>query len=144
MRNTEIFWNLVKEIGWGTKSTNSKNLKRRLHKEYNQEFLDAMKDIAVRQRRALAMIMDEFALKETGSISSYWNVSDDGFWDLTAHIVGLGKEVYDFICKNPIYAKTIKYEENFEYMFNKERDYSNAVTPSEGAIIEDENPTKDD
>ena len=72
MRNTEIFWNLVKEIGWGTKSTNSKNLKRRLHKEYNQEFLDAMKDIAVRQRRALAMIMDEFALKETGSISSYW------------------------------------------------------------------------
>ena len=130
MRNTEIFWNLVNEIGWGTKTTDNKMIKRTLHKEYNQEFLDAMKDIAVRQRRALATIMDEHALKETGSIASYWGVSDDSFWDLTSHIVGLGKEVYDFICKNPIYAKTIKYEENFEYMFNEERDYSNAVTPS--------------
>ena len=120
MRNTEIFWNLVEEIGWGTKTTDTKKLKRTLRREYNEEFINAMKDNAVRQRRALATIMDEHALKETGSIASYWGVSDDSFWDLTAHIVGLGKEVYDFICKNPIYAKTIKYKENFEYIFNEE------------------------
>ena len=130
MRNTEIFWNLVKEIGWGTKTTDTKIIKRTLNREYNEEFIKSMKDIAIRQRRALATIMDEHALKETGSIGSYWGVSDDSFWDLTAHIVGLGKEVYDFICKNPIYAKTIKYSENFEYIFNEERDYSIAVTPS--------------
>jgi len=120
MRNTEIFWNLVEEIGWGTKTTDTKKLKRTLRREYNEEFINAMKDNALRQRRALATIMDEHALKETGSIASYWGVSDDSFWDLTAHIVGLGKEVYDFICKNPIYAKTIKYKENFEYIFNEE------------------------
>ena len=128
MRNTEIFWNLVKEIGWGTKTTDTKIIKRTLNREYNEEFIKSMKDIAIRQRRALATIMDEHALKETGSIGGYWGVSDDGFWDLTAHIVGLGKEVYDFICKNPIYAKTIKYKENFEYMFNEEYDYSKTVT----------------
>ena len=130
MRNTENFWALVEEIGWGTKTTDTKLIKRTLRKEYNEVFIKSMKDIAIRQRRALATIMDEHALKEAGSIGGYWNVSDDSFWDLTAHIVGLGKEVYDFICKNPIYAKTIKYKENFEYSFSEEHDYSNAVTPT--------------
>jgi hypothetical protein len=118
LRNIDIFWNLVKEIGWGTKTTDIDKLKNALNNEYNIEFLISMKDIAIRQRRALGTIMDEHALKETGSIASYWNVSDDGFWDLTAHIVGLGKEVYDYICRNPIYARTIAYAENFEYIFN--------------------------
>lgn len=132
MTNTDTFWKLVDEIGWGTKTTDKNKIKRTLNYEYNREFIEAMRNIAVRQRRALATIMDEFALKETGSISSYWGVSDDGFWDLTAHIVGLGKEVYDFICKNPIYAKTIKYQENFEYIFNEETKNNGIALPTEG------------
>jgi hypothetical protein len=141
MRNTEIFWNLVKEIGWGTKTTDNKMIKRTLRKEYNEEFIKSMKDIAVRQRRALATIMDEHALKETGNITGYWDVSDDSFWDLTAHIVGLGKEVYDFICKNPIYAKTIEYKENFEYCFSIKYDYSNAVTIAPSDPVGAETPS---
>ena len=47
-------------------------------------------------------------------------LSDDSFWDLTSHIVGLGKDVYISVLKEP---KTIEnylnsYKENFSYCFN--------------------------
>ena len=131
MRDTEIFWNFVAKVGWGTKTTDYKKLRRIFHKEYSPEFIRSMKEIAMEKRLELTAIMDRHAIKETGSIASYWGVGDDGFWDLTAHIVGLGKEMYDFVCKNPIYAKTINYTENFEYSFNIEREEKKYNTPIE-------------
>ena len=52
------------------------------------------------------------------------NIGDDGFSDLVAHAVGLGKDVYSAVLKNPkllmIPARENKYIENFTYSFHPE------------------------
>ena len=48
------------------------------------------------------------------------SVSDDGLWDLTAHIVGLGKEVYYKVVNDPVLIVNYKDDcvENFGYAFH--------------------------
>ena len=49
------------------------------------------------------------------------NISDDGFWDLCSHIVGLGESMYDLCIKYPEIAQILinDKKENFEYGFTK-------------------------
>ena len=118
MRDEITFWALLEEIGWGRKTLDYKEISKYLTRNYSPSYIKLMKQEAVEKRNNLSKIMTQLAIDVNGTEGGYWNTGDDGFWDLTAHIVGLGEKMYNFICENPIYAKTIKYKENFEYSLN--------------------------
>ena len=133
----KMFWKVVDDISWGTYNTDYMENRRILNKEHSLQFIHSMKMFAIQKRKELKIIMDDFAIKETGKSTNYWGVSDDGFWDLTAHIVGLGEKMYYFILENPIYAKSIKYSENFEYSFNFNEHKKIFEVPTQSDVAED-------
>lgn len=71
--------------------------------------------------------IDGFSLGKYGSTYEFLNIcfkhsiSDDGYWDLCAHIVGLGETIFNNVKKDPMFI--LKYEneyrENFEYIFSR-------------------------
>lgn len=127
----QMFWKLVDEMDWGNKDTKKDVIRKNLKNNYDAKYVKSMHDFAVKKRKELCVVMDDFAVEKTGHIGTYWGVGDDGFWDLSAHIVGLGEKMYNFIYENPIYAKSIKYRENFEYCFYIEKHKYIADTPEE-------------
>ena len=109
---------MIAKIGWGTKSVDYNKLRKKLnllfpnHRNILHSFVCAKKKI-------LKAKLDEFADKN-GNRRTYWGMGDDSFDDLTAHIIGLGKETYYKIMRNPILAKEIKYKESFMYVFHED------------------------
>ncbi len=109
-------WQIITELGWGTKSTDYKKLGAKLKTLYPNK-TEQVKTFVRAKQKMLMKKLDEFADKN-GDKRTYWKMGDDSFSDLTAHIVGLGKEKYSEVMKNPLVAKTIKYEESFLYVFH--------------------------
>lgn len=127
------FWSVVKTLDW-------KNLCKTNHKvRYEKAFqifrelgltpieIEGFHQIAIACRKVLQDKVEEYSLLEFGDRNKFpnnsgvLNVGDDGFWDLCAHIVGLGKKTYEAACDNP--EKILEYPdyvENFEYLFNSE------------------------
>jgi len=116
----EKMWNIINTIGWGVKTVNYKQIREFLKDNFNDDFIIRMKIFCVQKRKELASALDEY--EDKIGLSNYYGVGDDGFWDLTAHIVGLGKHWYYDTIKYPEIAKEIAdnymYKENFEYIFN--------------------------
>lgn len=118
----ERMWNIILNIGWGVKSTNYNYIRYNLWNTYTEKEINKISEFSRFKRKQLQNILKDYENKI--GIKSYYNVSDDGFWDLTAHIVGLGKQWYYLVIQNPDIAKDISdnhmYVENFEYIFNKQ------------------------
>lgn len=116
----EKMWDIINTIGWGVKTTNYTQIKNFLKDNYDKKIVIKLQLFCKEKRKKLINILDDYENKI--GISSYYGVSDDGFWDLTAHIVGLGKHWYYQVIENPEIAKEIAdnymYKENFEYIFN--------------------------
>lgn len=114
-------WDIIIDLGWGVKSTNYKLIRLSIYDRYSEKEINKLAEFSKFKRKELQNRLKEYE-KQIG-IPSYYNISDDGFWDLSAHIVGLGKEWYYLVMKNPEIAKDISdnhmYVENFEYIFNK-------------------------
>jgi hypothetical protein len=111
-------WHLIHILNWGL-DYNFKRCKLELKLALTPKEFNFLKDWVVAKRIALQKHLKTFAEGQGSGFT--WGVGDDGFWDLTAHIVGLGKEVYLATLKHPILAKTRAdehaYIENFEYSF---------------------------
>jgi hypothetical protein len=115
-----FFWSLVDGIGWGNKSKNDDDVEMFL-KDFPLSVVKKSLEIAIEKRKHLKVVLDEYE-KSKGK-GNYWGIGDDGYWDLRAHIVGLGKETYEKCLEDPEIAKKIADErsfiENFEYGFNR-------------------------
>lgn len=113
-------WNHIFNIGWGITSINTKYLKNYIKDNYTPKQIEQLKRFVKFKRKELQKILKEYEQKN--NLTNYFQVSDGGFWDLTAHIVGLGKERYYSVINNPEIAREISlnymYKENFEYIFN--------------------------
>lgn len=117
------FWLLIDDIGWGTKTTNKEEIGRNLESSYSEEYLRAFYWFVKCKRHILVGKLNKHSFQQTGNPYSYYGVGDDSFWDLTAHIVGLGKETFNRIAySDPEEAKTMAdngdFTENFEYIFH--------------------------
>jgi hypothetical protein len=116
----EKMWNYIFDIGWGIKTNNHKILRKTLPDKYSEKEIIQLKEFSVYKRRELQKVLNNYT-KINNLGYSYYHVSDDGFWDLTAHIVGLGKERYYSVVNDPSIAREISlnylYIENFEYSF---------------------------
>lgn len=110
------FWAEVEKIGWVTKTENTDEVKARLLREWPKEK-------TVRMRAVFRALMARL-YTTLGGVSG---VSDDGFSDLRAHIIGLGKVEYERVLYDPDLAQQRAnknaYTESFSYCLPYETDY---------------------
>ena len=114
----EKYWEVIGQIGWGTKCTKKEEVADIL-RPMDPVFVRRLYTFIVRKRNELTVAFDAYAMSKTGSIKNFWGVGDDGFWDLRSHIVGLGEILYYKCKEEPEIAKKIadtrQFIENFEY-----------------------------
>lgn len=122
------FWDVIGEINWrGLCKDKNHNKPYDISKERlnqitnnNDTWKYQIEDTAKAYRLILEEKLHEYSLKKYNNRYKFPIVSNDTLWDLTAHIVGCGKEVYNSVMR---YPQTIEdylneYVENFEYTFN--------------------------
>jgi hypothetical protein len=125
------FWKIVAKVGWGTKHTDydeGKKILMELLPEWDavDEFRSHLGDA----RRELVQAIEEWEDKQR----NYEGIGtgDDGFMDLTNHIVGLGKKEWKKTVANPkraykraraAYGSAAGYKESFSYCVPYESDY---------------------
>lgn len=118
-------WGIVENLGWGIESTDYKSIGKKLAIDY-PNYIERLSDFVQLKRELLVSRLNEYA-NERGSFRTYYGIGDDSFWDLTAHIVGLGQEKYFQIFENPEIAKKMVDErdfvENFQYIFRNAKEY---------------------
>lgn len=124
---TMSFWDVVEKINWEwlCKNTSKPHVKgKEILKglKLTDKRLNKLKETAQSYRRILENAVEEYSQKKYGNRHSWPHVSDDSFWDLTAHVVGLGENIYNDILAHPEKINTFvdnhSYKENFEYCFN--------------------------
>jgi len=114
MKTEKEFWKLVKKVDW--KSDNDYDrIKRYLLKNYTKEEIKDFSEIYSSFLDELYIRFEDNWLVEPGI-----SVSDDGWWDLRADVIGRGKDFYNNITVKTLQsmANNHDYEENFGYSFN--------------------------
>jgi hypothetical protein len=114
------YWGIINELDWGREFRGRwlfKKLGKQLASTHYSD-IEELEKFAKDKRKDLVSAIKIWEKKN----NIQFPCGDDGFWDLTAHIVGLGKEEYYKNLKNPKLAygraKADDYKENFEYVFN--------------------------
>jgi hypothetical protein len=135
------FWKLVAELNWGHKSdgphktTNYKVVKKTLMQKLTRSGVERFSATFSALRHDLYRKLDK-EVEGTG---------DDGFGDLLAHIIGLGKEEYERNLADPKLAQArvdkSRYVESFSYCIPYDDDYemldpSHHVARAKGVIKE--------
>lgn len=109
----EEFWKIVDSVGW---PTNTDFAKAKLMRQYDQSVMGEFAEMAGKKAAALLNALEAYEREVDGG--EYF-LSDDGASDMTMHVVGLGKEVYDKSLANPeLLAKRASqsdFEESFLY-----------------------------
>ena len=123
---TYNFWDIIKELDWVNlckDETKKPYIQARIKLDKivgnNDRWLSEIKSTVVAYRRILQEKLREYSLKVYGERYIFPSISDDSLWDLTAHIVGCGKEDYEYVMNDPAYVLCYldTYKENFEYTF---------------------------
>ena len=106
----DMFWDFVREANWKS--------------DYDYKRIGTMLEhVGKTTALELQKIYDE---KSSELYEWLWDpihgVSDDGFSDLVSHTIGLGKEFYDAVIKDPSVAQKLvdnhQYEEGFQYIWH--------------------------
>lgn len=117
MKNDDYYWNIIKNIGWEIKTTNIYEIPKFLVKDYGFNISFQLRAFYWKKLKEMKDHL-RFYWLETREIIQ----SDDGYWDLCANIVGLGKEVFYAIKERPRIAISLSqmyaYTENFGYIFH--------------------------
>lgn len=110
------FWDEVAKIGW-SKKADIKAIEKKLLKSWAPEKAERMREVFDEMHGQLYEVLDQ---KVEG-------VGDDGFNDLLAHIVGMGKEEFERNLADPTLAQkradADDYEESFAYVLPHEDTY---------------------
>lgn len=126
MMTDDEFFAIAEPLGWGTATTNVDALKLRLMKQLPRERAQALCAAFSAQRARVSEAIEK-AIGRAIDEEKIW-VSDDGFGDLCAHIVGLGRAAIEAVVADPQLAvrRAAKrdYVESFAYVFPHESDYS--------------------
>lgn len=125
-------WEVIKLINWGELvKENSRQDAIDKGKEIlktlmlSDEEFEFHKNKIRLYRKSLEEFINGFSLLKFGKSNIFPNnmmkrgVGDDGFWDLCAHIIGLGYKVHESIINDPMLLINYEdeYVENFEYIF---------------------------
>lgn len=113
----EQFWAEVARIGWQDENPDDfcHDTEKALLLRWDDEFIKGAREWFQLFTGRLSGAIDIYEKEHEVSCEC----SDDGFSDLTAHIVGLGRKEYEACMKDPMRAikrgQEYRYEENFGY-----------------------------
>lgn len=115
----DLKWAVIERLNWiNVKSSDEINdISEFLKNNYDEKIISNVAEFAKLKRKELSEILTKY--EKQINVRNFYNVSDDGFWDLTAHVVGLGKDFYHLVLMKPEIARTVNAVENFEYIFTK-------------------------
>lgn len=86
----DLFWEAVAAIGWGTETTDSGAVKSKLLDLWDDDFIASFRGLLHDYESRLYHRVEKYERANDVSCGQ----GDDGFGDLIAHCVGLGKEHY--------------------------------------------------
>jgi len=112
--NENVYWDMINKLKWSA-------VGGYLYKEKGEWLKTNYSPEEIRQLQEFVKNKRSILVDKLTSIKTQWGTGDDGFWDLTAHIVGLGKDEYYNSLNNPIIVSErvtkSDYKENFQYIF---------------------------
>ena len=117
-------WKLIEEIGWYWKAkeeTPNDEVAKYLMENYSTNDIVELKNFVVRNRLKLQGFILGYCKSSPKEFRDRIRLSDDGLWDFSSHIVGLGEVMYNYVIDHPdcIVELQKDYVENFEYGFDK-------------------------
>jgi hypothetical protein len=129
------FWKIVDDLGWGTRTTDFKALKKQLLRNLSPNQAEGMRTTFAQLRGKLYRTLTEWEEEgdtwmETGKHGNprSFGLGDDSFGDFLAHIIGMGKREYAAALKNPQLAldraRKGAFEESFAYVLPYTSDYA--------------------
>jgi hypothetical protein len=124
---TATFWNIVEQIGWGTKTTDYDSIKARLMRTFTVEQVKEFRKVFDRMSGRLYNVLDQDDNCRRDRGEGGYGLGDDGFGDLVNHIVGLGEKEFHAVLENPELAyeraQRYDYSESFSYCIPWDDDY---------------------
>ena len=119
-------WEMIRNLNWDSKSRNHDDfnandaIAESLIDNYSVDEIASLKNFVVRKRIELQGFIYGYC-KGNDDFNRKLKLGDDGIWDLSAHIVGLGEGMYESVYKHPNILLELQkeYVENFEYGFDK-------------------------
>lgn len=119
------YWRVLEFADWKNRK-DYELIGKEMKQLFAQQTLDKAEDFYNAKLDELKRVLEDHAEKKTGDRNAYFGLSDDSFWDLRAHIIGLGEEFYNGVLQNPEIAKKMSdshdFNENFGYIFNYTKD----------------------
>ena len=117
-------WKLIEEIGWYWKAKEENpndEVAKYLMENYSTNDIVELKNFVVRHRLKLQGFILGYCKSSPKEFRDRIRLSDDGLWDFSSHIVGLGEVMYNYVIDHPdcIVELQKDYAENFEYGFDK-------------------------
>ena len=117
-------WEIVEDLEWKNAKSQKRyhiTISKKLIKKYFYD-IEEIQIFVRSKRKQIKDFLKEWQNEQNSRFNNHYHLgSDDGFWDLTAHIVGLGKKVYNSVLIHPKKASDMalehNYVENFEYSF---------------------------
>lgn len=120
MNDIVNYWRIIEFADW----KNCKDYELigdRMRQVFDPRALAKAEDFYHARLDELKRVLEDYAEAKTGNRNNYYGLGDDGFWDLRAHIIGLGEEFFLKVLKDPEIAKKMAdegdFKENFGYIF---------------------------
>lgn len=121
-RKSDSTWDIIAAIGWGTKTTDYDAIGKALRAVFDETAIERLEKEARLFAKDVYSRAEEFEKEKS---NNFFRAGDDSWSDATAHIVGLGKEVFDKFMADPVSVRDSLekiggdywYHENFFYSF---------------------------
>lgn len=121
------YWNIIEDMKWFYISrdygyeANDKVAQYLIERNYTVEEISKIHNFVVEQREIVKNFIYGFLRGCPRHEKEKYKLNDDGTWDLSSHIVGMGKQMVDLVLGNPDLIFTLQKIkiENFEYGFDK-------------------------
>jgi hypothetical protein len=124
------FWNIVQEAGWGTVDFNFNRIKTyfkaRMDKAEASTFLEAYEKKCDALATEVELYLKRCRRQEIPHRLPF--SGDDGFGDMIAHTVGLGRQFYDKVMRDVDALRGLNVEESFSYCVPYPSDYEQKTT----------------
>lgn len=123
--NDQNFWWIIQETGWGKFDFNYKRIKAylmgRMDFKTSETFMKTYEKKYSDLEKRIDKYLDDRETLMRGHRLPF--TGDDSFRDMVAHVIGLGKEFYEWAINDPSIIRSVDIKESFSYCLPTERDY---------------------
>lgn len=121
------YWKEIENLKWywltkkGFSNNPNDELASILVEKYNLNEIIELHNFVVMNRIKLQSFLQGYYKSSPKEFKKQVKLSDDGLWDFSSHMVGLGEVMFNYVLDHPdsILELQKDYTENFEYGFDK-------------------------